>query len=101
ALSISQGGYNTLMECMYAGCRSIIVPYAGGLETEQTLRAELLAQRGIVTVLDEATLSPPAIVAGIDQALASPPAAAAGVRMDGARDGAGQIAKWAVEVARK
>ncbi|MDE0942786.1 MAG: glycosyltransferase [Alphaproteobacteria bacterium] len=98
-LSISQGGYNTLMECMYAGCRSIIVPYAGGLETEQTLRAELLAERGIITVLDEATLSPEAISAGIDQALSLPPAAAAGVRMNGASDGARQIATWADGVA--
>ncbi|NQV60020.1 MAG: hypothetical protein HQ502_10150, partial [Alphaproteobacteria bacterium] len=98
ALSISQGGYNTLMECMHAGCRSIVVPYAGGLETEQTLRAELLARRGVVTVIKETDLSPAAITAAIDQALAATPAAdarTADVRTDGAADGAGQIAAWA------
>ena len=35
-LSISQGGYNTVMEVLAARTRSVIVPYAGGLETEQT-----------------------------------------------------------------
>ncbi len=95
ALSISQGGYNTLMECMHAGCRAIIVPYAGGLETEQTLRAELLQKRGVVTVLAETELSPGAMVAAIDQSLAGPGAATAGVRTDGAADGARQVAAWA------
>ncbi len=94
ALSISQGGYNTLMEGMHAGCRAIIVPYSGGLETEQTLRARLLAERGIVTTIGEGELSPDAIVAAIDKALAMQPAAAA-FRTDGAADGAGRIADWA------
>ncbi|MDA1099589.1 MAG: glycosyltransferase [Proteobacteria bacterium] len=100
-LSISQGGYNTLMECMHAGCRGIVVPYAGGLETEQTLRAELLAQRGVLTVIDETDLSPAAISTAIDRALKGAPVAAgamggtAGVRTDGAAEGARQIAAWA------
>ncbi|MDP6343164.1 MAG: glycosyltransferase, partial [Alphaproteobacteria bacterium] len=64
-LSISQAGYNTLMECMQAGCRSLVVPYAGGLETEQTLRAELLAERDVVTIVPEAELSPEAIAEAV------------------------------------
>ena len=55
-LSISQGGYNTLMEVLDAGLRAVVVPYAGGLETEQTLRAGLLAARGLIEVVDEADL---------------------------------------------
>lgn len=94
ALSISQGGYNTLMEGMHAGCRAIIVPYAGGLETEQTLRAELLAERGVITLLAEADLSPPAMITAIANALARKPATAS-FRTNGAGDGAGQIAAWA------
>jgi predicted glycosyltransferase len=95
ALSISQGGYNTLMECMHAGCRAIVVPYAGGLETEQTLRAKLLAQRGVITVIEEADLSTASISAAIDQALAAEPSVTAGVRTDGADVGGRQIAAWA------
>ena len=57
ALSISQGGYNTMMECLRAGCRTLVVPYAGGHETEQTLRADLLEKRGTLTVLPEAEMT--------------------------------------------
>jgi predicted glycosyltransferase len=94
ALSISQGGYNTLMEGMHAGCRALIVPYAGGLETEQTLRVKLLSERGLVTSLPEGELSPRALVMAIDRALVLRPAAAA-FRTDGAADGAGRVAAWA------
>ena len=99
-LSISQGGYNTLMEGMHAGCRAVIVPYAGGLETEQTLRAQLLADRGVITVVPEGQLSPAAIVTAIDQALAKAPNMAANsaanrFRTDGDEDGARQVADWA------
>ncbi len=94
-MSISQGGYNTIMECMHAGCRAVVVPYAGGLETEQTLRAELLAERGVITVLEEADLSPAAVADAIARSLAGPGAASAGVRTDGAADGARQVVGWA------
>lgn len=83
ALSISQGGYNTLMELLAAGCRAIVVPYAGGLETEQTLRCRLLAERGLIDVLDEATLSAEGLAAAVGRALAQPAGAAPRPRMDG------------------
>jgi predicted glycosyltransferase len=85
ALSVSQGGYNTVMEVLAAGCRAVVVPYAAGLETEQTLRSELLAERGLLTVLDEATLDVATLVAAVQRGLAAPPTpAAARPRMDGA-----------------
>ena len=71
-LSISQGGYNTLMEVLDARLRAVIVPYAGGLETEQTLRAELLAARGLIEVVSEDRLDPVSLAAAIDRALAKP-----------------------------
>lgn len=71
-LSISQGGYNTVMEILQAGCRAVVVPYAGGLETEQTLRAGLLAQRSSLTVLPEETMTPQTLADAVDKALAGP-----------------------------
>jgi len=68
-LSISQGGYNTLMEVMAAGVPGVIVPFAGGSETEQTQRAEVLAGRGLIAVVDEATLSAQSLADGIARAL--------------------------------
>jgi predicted glycosyltransferase len=83
-LSISQGGYNTVLETLAAGARAVIAPYAGGLETEQTLRAEALAAKGALQVVPEDDLSPARLGAAIDRALASPPSSAAGVDIGGA-----------------
>ena len=74
-LSISQGGYNTLMEVLDAGLRAVVVPYAGGLETEQTLRAELLAARGLIEVVGEEDLGAESLAAAVDRALEKPPPA--------------------------
>lgn len=96
-LSISQGGYNTVMESMHAGCRSVVVPYAGGLETEQTLRAQLLAERGTLTVVPEAELTPERLAAAVDAALSGPPASAGTVNTDGAERAAALLSAWARE----
>ena len=84
-LSISQGGYNTLMEVLDAGLRAVVVPYAGGLETEQTLRARLLAARGLIEVVGEDELGPASLAAAVDRALAgTAPGGVAGLDVDGA-----------------
>jgi predicted glycosyltransferase len=75
-LSISQGGYNTVMETLQFARHSVIVPYAGGLETEQTLRAKLLAERGLCVVVEEQVLTPQRLAEAVSQALALPPIAA-------------------------
>ena len=72
ALSISQGGYNTVIETLSVADRAVIVPYAGGLETEQELRAELLAERGVFRMVSEANLSPRALADAIDDAMDGP-----------------------------
>ncbi len=56
-LSISQAGYNTVSDILRANCRSIVVPYSAGGETEQTDRATRLQQLGLATVLPEPLLS--------------------------------------------
>ena len=77
-LSISQGGYNTLMEVLDAGVRAVVVPYAGGLETEQTLRAGLLAARGLIEVVGEDGLGAESLATAVRRALAKPPPAGLG-----------------------
>ena len=74
-LSISQGGYNTLMEVLDARVRAVVVPYAGGLETEQTLRASLLARRGLIEVVGEEALDAESIAGAVRSVLAKPPPA--------------------------
>ncbi len=69
-LSVSQGGYNTVMELIAARCPAVIVPFADGQESEQTLRARLLAERGFLTLVEAEALTPENLAAAIDAALA-------------------------------
>jgi predicted glycosyltransferase len=86
-LSISQGGYNTLMEVMAAGLPGVVVPFAGGSETEQTQRARVLAEAGLITVVDEETLAPATLAEGIARALRQGgTAGGAPFRFDGAAE---------------
>lgn len=84
ALSISQGGYNTVMDVLAARARAVIAPYAGGKETEQTLRASVLSRRGALQVVWEHDLSPHSLARAADAALDGPPPDASGIDTDGA-----------------
>jgi predicted glycosyltransferase len=89
-ISISQAGYNTVLDIMAARAAAVVVPFAAGRETEQALRAELLAARGAVEIVAEAELSPPALARAVARALARPPKAIA-IDTDGARRSAALI----------
>lgn len=67
-LSISQGGYNTVLETLACRVPAVVVPYAAGSETEQSLRCGILAQRGLLEVLSEEDLSPANLAVAIDRA---------------------------------
>ena len=95
ALSISQGGYNTVMEILEAGVGSVVVPYAEGNETEQTLRAQQLALATNLEVLSEAALSPQSLANAIDRALKNPAPHNTALNTDGANSSATMVASWA------
>lgn len=98
SLSISQAGYNTLMEILDAGARAVVVPFAGGAETEQTLRARTLAASGRVESVDEAGLTPATLAAAVDRAASRERPPRGGVDLEGARRSAELIAGWAERV---
>ena len=95
ALSVSQCGYNTLLEVAAAGTRAVVVPFAGDGETEQTMRARLWAERGALAVVAERDLTPAALAAAIDGAAAGPVFDAAGVDCGGAAATARLVRAWA------
>jgi predicted glycosyltransferase len=96
-LSLSQAGYNTVMETLSAGARAVVAPFAEGKESEQTLRAKLLAARGWLTLAPD--LAPAALAAAIDAALDRPRPAVAAIDLDGAAKTA-QLAAALAEAAR-
>lgn len=71
-LSISQAGYNTVCDLLVTGCRSILVPFTAGGETEQSVRAERLQALGLATALPEAGLSVDMLATAIVEMLAKP-----------------------------
>ncbi len=80
-LSVSQAGYNTVLDLLQARVPGVLVPFAEGGETEQSLRAARLAVLGLAETLDGATLTPETLAAAIDRA---PPPAATDFALDGA-----------------
>jgi predicted glycosyltransferase len=93
-VSVSQGGYNTVMETLQARARAVLVPFAALGESEQAERARLLAKRGLVQVLEEAALSPQRLAAAMERAIAQPRPAAGAVDLGGARRSAELLKGW-------
>jgi predicted glycosyltransferase len=85
-LSISQAGYNTVCDILRAGCGALLVPFAAGGETEQTVRATKLQELGLAQMVEEASITPEAVAAGIEAALAQRGSAKLDLQMDGARE---------------
>lgn len=73
AVSISQAGYNTVMDILQARARAVLVPFSGGTETEQSLRARVLDERGLAVSVDPATLSPKILSNALARALTLTP----------------------------
>ena len=96
-VSVSQAGYNTTMEVLQCGARAVLVPFAGGSEIEQSLRAQLLAQRGWIELLHENALTPQALAAAVDRAAARKHERPDGVDMDGANQSAQMLTAWIEE----
>jgi predicted glycosyltransferase len=84
AVSVSQAGYNTVVDLLRTGVRAVLVPFEAGRETEQHLRAECLQSLGLAEVVSESDLSPAALADGIRKALRRPGPRVTSIRMDGA-----------------
>jgi predicted glycosyltransferase len=98
AVSVSQGGYNTMMELLQAGTRAVVVPFAGGSETEQSLRARLFRERGLIELVEEAELGPQTLAAAIDKAANKAAPAARSVDLGGAPRTAALLEGWLAEL---
>lgn len=91
-ISVSQAGYNTILDIVAARARAVLVPFSAERETEQLVRAEHLARLGAAELVRESELTPERLAAAIERAAARD-AVPLAVDMDGA-------ARSAVEIAR-
>ena len=94
ALSISQAGYNTVLDLVAAGRPAIVVPFDDGAETEQAIRAEAMEKAGLARCLRLSGPEParPAdLVAAVTAALATDAPARPAIDLDGAGRVAGLL----------
>jgi predicted glycosyltransferase len=89
-VSVSQGGYNTVLEILASRTPAVIVPFAEAGESEQTDRARLLHEKGLLRLLPAPELDAERLAAEIDAAsvMAIPPFT---INLDGARQSAALI----------
>lgn len=84
ALSISQAGYNTLIETVKARTPAIVVPFETDREQEQVTRARAFVDLGLVRMLRSNALEPSALARLIDATVGSVPPTAK-IDFDGGR----------------
>ncbi len=94
-LSVSQAGYNTVLEGLRFHKPMVLVPFETATETEQRTRAERLVELGFAEVVWESELTPQALAGAIDRAWRTPPVRMPRLRLDGAARSADLVAALA------
>lgn len=84
-LSISQAGYNTVCDLLRAQCRSILVPFTAGGETEQSVRATRLEALGLAIALPENGLDADILGRAVETAMSQPKPLAHTLNLNGAQ----------------
>ncbi len=92
-VSISQGGYNTIVDILAARAPAIVVPFGSDSETEQTQRSRLLGNLGLLKVVCEGELETRSLAKAVIEVAASARPKPSTIALDGARQSAAQIFK--------
>ncbi len=94
-LSVSQAGYNTVMEVLRLGKPMVLVPFETATETEQRIRAERLTGLGLAETVWGAELTPSSLARAIDRVLSQPSERRPALDLEGAATTARLIAALA------
>ncbi|CAM5199646.1 putative glycosyl transferase OS=Bosea thiooxidans OX=53254 GN=ARD30_03605 PE=4 SV=1 [Bosea thiooxidans] len=99
AISISQAGYNTVLDLVAARRPAIVVPFDAGGETEQAVRAEAMQRAGLARCLrisGEGALTPAGLAAAVEAEIGRRPPAFR-LALDGARNAAAIVKQLLAE----
>jgi predicted glycosyltransferase len=94
-LSVSQAGYNTVVEVLRLGKPMVLVPFETATETEQTIRARRLRDCGLAEVVGERELTPLELARAIDRMISRPAAHRPSLDLGGAAASARLVAELA------
>ena len=101
-LSVSQAGYNTVVEGLRLGKPMVLVPFETASETEQRIRAERLASLGLAEAVWERELAASTLARAIDAAYRRPATPGSGLnRAPLNLDGAATTARLVAALARQ
>lgn len=67
-VSLSQGGYNTVMDVVTSGVRPVIVPFTGNGDTEQQVRSLRLREFDLAVVIESGEYTPALLARAVDEA---------------------------------
>ena len=84
-----------MMEVLATGAIGIAIPYAGGQETEQTLRAKLMEERGLIHQIPETYLTDKALINSVNGTQNERRGKAITINLDGGNESARLLASWA------
>ncbi|NKB63776.1 MAG: glycosyl transferase [Gammaproteobacteria bacterium] len=96
-LSISQAGYNSCLDIIHAGVRSVMVPFSSDGETEQLQRAKLFSEKGLSVLVEEPELTIRTLCDAINEAMMKSVPTDFEVKSNGAQ----QSARFIEELSRK
>ena len=82
AVSVSQAGYNTMIETVKVRTPAVVVPFETEREKEQAMRAAVFARRGLVRMVAAGALDAAVLARAIDETAGTVPPVAA-VDFDG------------------
>jgi len=94
-LSISMGGYNTSMNLLACGVPALVWPF--GLNREQRLRAQRLAEHGALKILNEEDLQHDRLARIMVQTLSETHPGKLDIDLDGAANTARWLEDWLVD----
>ncbi len=77
SISVSQCGYNTVMDILRSGISSLVVPFAQGQEVEQSNRAERLSGLGLMRKAEASEFDVDRFLNEVEQLLSFKPNSAA------------------------
>ena len=92
-LSVSMGGYNTVMDILSAGVRALVYPVTSNGDQEQSVRAEKLARMGVLDLIGPEELAPEKLAQKLAAALRNEPTRLA-LNRDGAANSALLLRKY-------
>ena len=91
-VSVSQGGYNTVMDVLSAAVPAVIVAYHDATEREQLIRGRELANRDVIELLPDSELTPSSLAAAVSRATRRTSASLT-LDTDGARNSARRLSE--------